>query len=192
MKRITAIAAAGVLLTGAGVALSPQAFAAAGCQVSYTVTSQWQGGFQGDVKITNLGDPISTWSLGFDFASTSQQVTQGWNATWSQSGQHVTATSLSWNGSLGTSASTSIGFLGSWSGSNPVAGNFTLNGTACNGGTAPPTTTPPTTAPRRRRRRPPRRRPPHPRPPHPRPPRRRRPNRRPGRRPRCTSRATSC
>ena len=133
------------------VALSPASAATAGCSVGYQVTSEWQGGFQGDVAITNLGDPLTSWSLGFDFPSSAQKVTQGWNATWSQSGAHVTATNAGWNGSLATNASTSIGFTGAWSGSNPAPTAFTLNGVTCTGSVAPsstpPTTTPTTAAP---------------------------------------------
>jgi hypothetical protein len=146
--RTLSLAAAGSLAVAGSlvVALSPASAATAGCSVTYRVTSQWQGGFQSDVAITNLGDPLTSWSLGFDFPSSAQQVTQGWSATWSQSGAHVTATDASWNGSLATKASTSIGFTGAWSGSNPVPTAFTVNGVACTGSTAP-TTTPPTTTP---------------------------------------------
>ena len=58
--------------------------------------------------------------------------------TWTQSGSQVTATNMSYNGTLATGASTSIGFNGAWSGSNPTPTSFTLNGVVCNGG--PPTT----------------------------------------------------
>ncbi len=99
--------------------------------MSYRVSSQWPGGFTAEVTITNLGAPLSGWRLEFQFPSASQQVTQGWNAVWSQSGQSVTATNASWNGNLGTNQSVSAGFNGAWSGSNPVPAAFTLNGQAC-------------------------------------------------------------
>jgi endoglucanase len=151
MKRSAALLLAGaVVATGLTAVVLPQASAAAGCRVDYTIVSQWSGGFQGDVKITNLGDSITNWSLGFDFANSGQRLTQGWNATWSQSGSRVTAASLGWNGSLSTNAATSIGFTGSWSGANPVPSSFALNGTTCTGAIAPTTGTPttgPTTGP---------------------------------------------
>lgn len=53
------LAAAGLTLA----ATAAPAQAAAGCQVSYTVTSQWQGGFGASVTITNLGSPITSWDL---------------------------------------------------------------------------------------------------------------------------------
>lgn len=156
MKRSAALITAGAVAAALTAAILPQAFAAAtGCRVDYTIVSQWQGGFQGDVKITNLGDPITSWSLGFDFANAGQRITQGWNATWSQSGSRVTAASYGWNGNLGTNAATSIGFTGSWSDANPVPAGFTVNGTTCTGTVNPttgpttgaPTSSPPTTEP---------------------------------------------
>jgi endoglucanase len=150
MKRsAAAILAAGAVAIGSAALVLPQAFAAAeGCRVQYTVASQWQGGFQANVQITNLGDAISSWSLGFAFPNSAQRLTQGWNATWSQSGSTVTATNVGWNGNLATNGSASIGFTGSWSGSNPTPASFTLNGVACTGGVTNPTTgAPPPTSP---------------------------------------------
>ncbi len=147
MRRSIAALAAGTVAVGLVSVAQPRALAAAGCRVEYTVVSQWPGGFQGDVKITNLGDPITSWSLGFDFPNAAQRVTYGWSATWGQSGSHVTAASMSWNGNLTTNATTAIGFTGAWSSANPVATSFTLNNAACNGGVNPTTSAPPTSPP---------------------------------------------
>ncbi|MGK5441020.1 cellulose binding domain-containing protein, partial [Micromonospora sp. URMC 105] len=146
-RRTVALAGASVLVAGGMVAIPVTAAqAATQCSVDYT-TSDWPGGFTATVTIKNLGDPVSSWNLGFTFPDTSQRVQQGWSAKWSQTGQNVTAASESWNGSLGTGASTSIGFNGAWSGSNPKPASFTLNGTACTGGTPTPTPTTPTPTP---------------------------------------------
>ncbi|WP_231956754.1 MULTISPECIES: cellulose binding domain-containing protein [unclassified Actinoplanes] len=135
-----ALATAGTLVT----ALPPASAASAGCSVTYKIASQWPGGFQGDVSVKNLGDPLTSWSLGFDFPDSGQRVTQGWSATWSQSGAHVTAASMGWNGSLATGATVGVGFTGTFSGANPVPAAFTLNGVACNGTVpASPSTPPP-------------------------------------------------
>ncbi|MER6469629.1 cellulose-binding domain-containing protein [Streptomyces collinus] len=119
------------------------------CSVEYSVTSQGNSGFQGSVKITNNLAALSSWKPTFDFAA-GQKVTRCWNAKWSQSCTTVTAGDESWNGPLGSGASVSAGFVGSWSGSNarPVA--FQLNGTTCHvdtGPTTPPPTDPPPTDP---------------------------------------------
>jgi endoglucanase len=146
MRQRTALLAAGaaalLATTGIAIVTSNASAASAGCSVNYTVQSQWPGGFTGSVTITNLGSAITSWTLAYDFPDSAQKVTQGWNATWTQSGQHVTAASYSWNGALATNASATIGFNGSWSGSNPVPTSFTVNGVACNGAT---TSTGPTT-----------------------------------------------
>src|SRR5688500_9319976 len=130
----TAVATAGIALS------APPAGAAPGCRVDYTASNWGGGGFGGKVKITNLGDATSSWTMKFTFPGT-QRATQGWSATWSQSGADVTAASMSWNGSLGTGASTEIGFNGSYTGSSNVdPSSFSLNGTVCTG-QQPPTST---------------------------------------------------
>jgi endo-1,4-beta-xylanase len=123
-------AAAGVAAT-AFTTISASA-ASTGCAVTYTVGSQWSTGFTASVAVTNLGDPISGWNLTWAF-SAGQQVTQGWNATFTQSGAQITARNVSYNASLATGASTTIGFNGSWSGSNPAPATFAVNGVSCNG-----------------------------------------------------------
>ncbi|SFW79131.1 cellulase family glycosylhydrolase [Amycolatopsis australiensis] len=145
MKRsIAALAAAcATVLGSAALLVMPQASAAAqGCRVDYTVTNQWQGGFQAGVKVTNLGDAITGWSLRFTFPDAGQKVAQGWNATWSQSGTTATATNVDWNRSLGSGAAVDLGFTGTTTGANPVPASFALNGVTCTGTTGPsPTTT---------------------------------------------------
>ncbi|MFI7436155.1 non-reducing end alpha-L-arabinofuranosidase family hydrolase [Micromonospora haikouensis] len=149
------VLSAGVaLLASATVAVAlPANAAAAGCSVTYAVSSQWQDGFGANVSITNLGDPLSSWTLTWSYGA-GQTVTQAWNATVTQSGAAVTAKNVSYNGAIATNGSVSFGFNGSWSGSNPVPTSFALNGVTCNGGTTPttpptgsPTTPPPTTPP---------------------------------------------
>ncbi|MEU5596795.1 cellulase family glycosylhydrolase [Streptomyces sp. NPDC020298] len=141
---LLAVAGAVTLLASVTVPVVTAQGATPACSVEYSVTSQWDTGFQGTVKITNNKATLSSWSLTFDFAN-GQKVTQGWNATWSQSGTTVTAANESWNGSLGTGASVSAGFLGSRSGGNAVPTTFKLNGTTCNVDTDPPPTDPPPT-----------------------------------------------
>ncbi|MCX4445464.1 MULTISPECIES: cellulase family glycosylhydrolase [unclassified Streptomyces] len=133
MKRFLALLATGATVMGLTVLASPPAAAATGCKVEYTVASQWEGGFQGGVKVTNLGDPVSGWQLKFTLPGSGQKVVQGWNATWSQSGSTVTAAGIDWNSSLATGGSADLGFVGSFSGSNPQPTGFTLNGVACTG-----------------------------------------------------------
>jgi hypothetical protein len=144
------VSAGVVLLASAAVAVAlPAAAASAGCSVNYAVSSQWQGGFGANVSITNLGDPLSGWTLTWSFGA-GQTVTQAWNTSLTQSGSAVTAKNVSYNGSVATNGTVSFGFNGSWTGSNPAPTSFAVNGVACTGSTAPttpPPTTPPTTPP---------------------------------------------
>jgi glucosylceramidase len=101
------------------------------CKVSYVVQNQWPGGFTTNVTITNTGTTaLNGWALKFAFPG-SQQVQQGWNATWTQSGANVTAQNMSWNSSLAANASVSIGFNGAWTGSNASPTSFSVNGATC-------------------------------------------------------------
>ncbi|WP_436761836.1 glycoside hydrolase family 6 protein [Streptosporangium sp. V21-05] len=133
---------AAMLMAAAGLATgqAATAHAAVACDVAYT-TNDWQGGFTASVTLKNLGDPLTSWTLGFAFTA-GQTLQQGWSATWAQSGTQVTAKNLSWNGSLATGASTSLGFNGSSTGSNPKPAAFTVNGVTCGGQT--PVNQPPT------------------------------------------------
>ncbi|MEW2120199.1 glycoside hydrolase family 44 protein [Streptomyces sp. NPDC005474] len=101
-----------------------------GCTVAYQVSSDWGTGFTASVKITNQAAPVNGWNLGFTFAG-NQKVTQGWNGTWSQTGAAVTVADAGWNASLPTGGATTIGFNGTYSGTNTTPGTFTLNGTPC-------------------------------------------------------------
>ena len=101
------------------------------CQVSYTVVSQWPGGFSTNIVLTNNGTtPINGWTLQWTFPAT-QQITQLWNGVVTQSGNSVTVTNQSYNGSIPAGGSVTLGFNGSWSGSNPNPPSFTLNGQTC-------------------------------------------------------------
>ncbi|GAA1740816.1 non-reducing end alpha-L-arabinofuranosidase family hydrolase [Luedemannella helvata] len=130
--RVAILTFAFVVASTAGVMTATTAQAAAGCRVNYTITNQWPGGFGARVDITNLGDPLVGWQLTWTFTA-GQAVTQLWNGTVTQSGAQVTVTNASYNGSLATGATTSFGFNGRWTGSNPLPDNIVLNGTACNG-----------------------------------------------------------
>ncbi|MDW5326825.1 glycoside hydrolase family 9 protein [Plantactinospora sp. KLBMP9567] len=103
---------------------------AGGCRIGWT-GNEWSTGFSGTITITNTGtDAVHGWTL--EFALTpGQRITQAWSATVTQSGTAVTATNLGYNGALPPGASTSFGFNGTSTGSNPRPTPFTLNGAAC-------------------------------------------------------------
>jgi endoglucanase len=134
---ITAGAVAALVIGASAAIPATNALAATGCAVTYTASS-WTGGFTANISIKNLGDQLSSWTLGFNFADSGQKVSQGWSATYSQAGNAVTAKNMSYNGTLATGASTGIGFNGTWTGSNPTPTSFTLNGVVCTGSTTSP------------------------------------------------------
>jgi len=71
----TLAAALGVsaLIAGTGFVVVPMALTATtACQVTYSVTSSWPGGFTASVAITNGGSAVSAWTLGFTFPATSR------------------------------------------------------------------------------------------------------------------------
>jgi len=144
MKRSVAIAAAaGLVLAGtAALTMAPASAATTGCRAVYSVPDQWPGGFIGSVTVTNLGDPITNWVITWDFPA-GQQLTSGWNATWSQAGAHVSAASPPFSGGpLGTGASVTVGFQGTWTGSNPSPTAIFLNGILCDGTVNSPSASP--------------------------------------------------
>src|SRR4051812_2167979 len=132
--------AAALTVAGAGVAGTHLASAATtGCRVTYSVTNQWPGGFGAAVDVTNLGDAVSGWQLTWAFTA-GQTITQLWNGTATQSGGAVTVTNAAYNAAIATGATVSLGFNGSWTGSNPAPASFALNGVTCTG--APSSTGP--------------------------------------------------
>jgi cellulose 1,4-beta-cellobiosidase len=136
------LVAAAALTLGAGmiVVAANQASAAAGCNVNYTV-NQWSTGFTANVVITNLGDPLTNWTLEWDYPG-NQKITSSWNSTFSQPAQHATLTSAAWNASLATNGTANPGFQATYSGTNTSPTSFTLNGTVCTGAVGGPTASP--------------------------------------------------
>lgn len=153
-RRIALLATAALAATSGIVALAGNpASAAAGCAATYTVTNSWQGGFQATVSVTNLGDPLTSWRIGFVFPDAAQKVGSGWNGDWSQSGTAVTITNPSWSPALPTNGKAEPAFVGTYGSANPKPTAFTLNGVTCNGPTNPSpsvsqsSSQPPTTGP---------------------------------------------
>jgi cellulase/cellobiase CelA1 len=99
--------------------------------VSYTTASQWAGGFVANITIGNTGtSPVNGWTLRFTFPG-DQKITSAWNGSAAQSGQAVTISNASYNGSIAAGGNTSVGFQGTWAASDAAPTAFTLNGTAC-------------------------------------------------------------
>lgn len=146
-RRMAVLGTATALLAAVAVSTATRADAAVGCSAKYTVSSQWPGGFGAAVEMTNLGDPLTSWTVAFTFSS-GQTITQLWNGSVSQFEGNVSVRNTAWNGSVPTGGKISFGFNGTWTGSNPVPSSFALNGLLCNGGVTPTTvpTSPPSSS----------------------------------------------
>ncbi|MBW8802068.1 MAG: cellulose binding domain-containing protein, partial [Streptomyces sp.] len=82
------------------------------CTAAYSVSSDWGGGFNAEVKVTNSGPTaLSSWKVTWTWPG-SQKVTSMWNASYTQTGATVTATNASHNGAVAVGASASFGFGG--------------------------------------------------------------------------------
>jgi endo-1,4-beta-xylanase len=100
------------------------------CKVVYT-PNDWPGGFTAQIVISNTGSTaLSSWSLGFTFPG-DEKVTSNFNGGFSQSGEAVTLTSASYNGSIPAGGSVTDGIQGTWTSSDAVPTSFTLNGATC-------------------------------------------------------------
>ncbi|WP_119582271.1 cellulose binding domain-containing protein [Streptomyces europaeiscabiei] len=116
---------------GGGTDPDPEPEPTGACAVTYKVTSEWSGGFQADVRLSNTGTSAWTgWSLGWTFPN-GQSVSQLWNAAHTQSGAAVTARNIGWNGNVAAGSSVSFGFTGSWSGTNGKPAAFKLGDQSC-------------------------------------------------------------
>ncbi|MEO3929387.1 cellulose binding domain-containing protein [Micromonosporaceae bacterium B7E4] len=90
------------------------------CTAAYRVTGSWQGGFQAEVTVQNTGTSALTgWTVGWTFGN-GQTISQIWGGTHTQSGSSVSVRNVSYTGNLAPNASTTFGFLGSWTGANAV------------------------------------------------------------------------
>ncbi|WP_310742331.1 family 43 glycosylhydrolase [Microbispora sp. H13382] len=88
------------------------------CSATYRTTNSWGGGFQGEVTVTAGGSPINGWTVKWNL-SNGQTISQVWNGTLSTSGSAVSVKNVSYNGSLGASASTTFGFTAGGTPSTP-------------------------------------------------------------------------
>ncbi|MCK1804607.1 cellulose-binding domain-containing protein [Micromonospora sp. R42106] len=143
LAAVTALAA--VVAATATALLAGPATAAQGCRVDYT-PNQWPGGFTASVKVSPGDTAVSGWTVTWTYAG-DERVTNGWNATVSQSGATVTARNMSYNGSIPAGGSTEFGVQGTFSAAGGAPGGFTLNGVPCNGAAPSPTVVPTTAVP---------------------------------------------
>ena len=111
---------------------STQAAGAGGgtCHIAYVDQNDWGSGFTGGISITS-STALTSWRVTWTYAG-NQKLNQSWNGNYTQSGQTVTITNASWNGTIASGGTLSgVGFNANYSGSNPMPISFYLNGAAC-------------------------------------------------------------
>ncbi|WP_410676020.1 cellulase family glycosylhydrolase [Amycolatopsis sp. cmx-4-68] len=103
---------------------------AVSCAVTYHVDNAWQGGFVASVTLKNTGtSPLKSWALGWTVPS-GTQITGGWGATVTQTGQQASAKAPTWAPDLAGGASVAIGFQATGA-STGTPGGFAVGTTAC-------------------------------------------------------------
>jgi chitinase len=77
-------------------------------QGQFSATNTWNGGFQGNITVTNDGAAVTAWQIEVDMP---YQITNIWNAQIiSQTTNGYVIGNASWDGTLAQNASTSFGF----------------------------------------------------------------------------------
>ena len=113
-----------VAINGSGPSPSPSpspttTSSSGACSGTYSVTSSWSGGFQGQVVVKNTGSgTLNGWSLGWTFPG-SQAINNLWNGSYSRSGKSVTVSNASYNGSLAPGATATVGFTATGASASP-------------------------------------------------------------------------
>lgn len=103
------------------------------CAVAYAVTGQWPGGFQAQVRITNLGaTALDGWKLTWTFGR-DERITEIWNGTRLQTSADVTVTAADYDRRIAPRGTAEFGFLGTAGGGAPETrpDAFDLDGSPC-------------------------------------------------------------
>lgn len=104
------------------------------CKIGYTITNQWNTGFQVSLSINNTSTTaLNGWSLTWSFAD-GQTISELWTGQETQSGADVTVNNLSYDAQIPAGGNyTGAGFIANWNGiTNRIPTAFSLNGVACN------------------------------------------------------------
>ncbi|MGX1158449.1 cellulase family glycosylhydrolase [Streptomyces albogriseolus] len=105
--------------------------AAGSCAVTYRVTGEWPGGFQGEVVVRNTGSTaVDGWTLRWTFPD-GQRITSLWGGTVTQSGAEVSVAAAPYTATIPPSGAVSLGFTGARAGTNTDPTVFLLNGAEC-------------------------------------------------------------
>lgn len=128
--------ASGVHFRGSGTELAqvaggttPTPPPSAGCDAALVVSSRWNSGFVGEVRVTNTSaTAVEGWALDLDLPA-GVTVQTGWGGTWSQQGRSVTVRDVGWNANVPAGATVAVGFVAG--GTAGSLSNVTFAGSTC-------------------------------------------------------------
>ncbi len=101
------------------------------CQVHYQLESQWPGGFNVNVVLTNTSTvTVNGWSLAFSFPG-DQKITDLWNGSFAQVGQKVGVVNPIYNESISPGEAVNFGFNGTWVRNDTSPTSFVMDGMTC-------------------------------------------------------------
>jgi len=108
----------------------PQPSRACPVTITYLVQTQWATGFVAQFTLTNVTNATIPpgWTLSWTFTN-GEVVSSLWNATWSQVGANVVATSTAWAPPIPPGGSVNVGFVGNGRAGRPT--NVRFNGIPC-------------------------------------------------------------
>jgi cellulose 1,4-beta-cellobiosidase len=110
---------------------TPTSGSAGSCSAASSVVSSWQGGYQGQVTLTNDGSSaINGWTAAWT-SPTGQEISDLWNGVVTQSGTNVSVTNASYNASIAPGGSVTLGFIATDSGTATAPSGVILNGSTC-------------------------------------------------------------
>lgn len=94
---------------------------------TYSISNEWNTGFQGSITIANNGTTaINGWNVGWQYSA--NKITSSWNATVTGSNPYI-ATSLDWNKTIQPGQSVSFGVQGDKNGG--IAEKPIITGSVC-------------------------------------------------------------
>lgn len=94
--------------------------------VNYTQNS-WGTGATVSMTITNNGSSaVNGWTVNFTFPG-NQKITNAWNCNYTQNGNSVTLKNVDYNSTIPAGGSITIGFNITYSGTNSIPTNITVN-----------------------------------------------------------------
>jgi len=96
-------------------------------EVNYSIQSDWGSGASINVTVKNNGSTsINNWSVSWTFPG-NQKITNLWNGNFTQTDKQVTVKNTDWNSVIPAGGSISFGFSISYSGTNSIPTDFSVN-----------------------------------------------------------------